>query len=89
MEEKKNKVVLPIILTLVAGLAVGTGTGYLIFRNTMGLTEEEKKTKRDERITTFGTLVHKTIEDRIKGIEEDYSSFFNGEKGQKEAINEA
>ena len=43
MEEKKNKVVLPIILTLVAGLAVGTGTGYLIFRNTMGLTEEEKK----------------------------------------------
>ena len=43
MEEKKNKVVLPIILTLVASLAVGTGTGYLIFRNTMGLTEEEKK----------------------------------------------
>ena len=62
---------------------------WLIAVDNDSLTEEEKKTKRDERITTFGTLVHKTIEDRIKGIEEDYSSFFNGEKGQKEAINEA
>ena len=62
---------------------------WLIAVDDDSLTEEEKKTKRDERITTFGTLVHKTIEDRIKGIEEDYSSFFNGEKGQKEAINEA
>ena len=62
---------------------------WLIAVDNDSLTEEEKKTKRDERITTFGTLVHKTIEDRIKGIEEDYSSFFNGEKGQKETINEA
>ena len=62
---------------------------WLIAVDDYSLTEEEKKEKRDERITTFGTLVHKTIEDRIKGIEEDYSSFFNGEKGQKEAINEA
>lgn len=53
------------------------------------LSEEEKKAKRDERIALFGTLVHKTLEDRIKGIEDDYSSFFNGEKGQKEAIKEA
>lgn len=53
------------------------------------LSEEEKKTRRDERIALFGTLVHKTLEDRIKGIEDDYTSFFNGEKGQKEAIKEA
>ena len=53
------------------------------------LTEEEKKAKRDERIALFGTLVHKTLEDRIKGIEDDYLSFFKEEKGQNDAINEA
>ena len=37
-------------------------------------------------ITEFGTLTHKTLEDYFKGEEDDYSSFFPGEKGQKEAI---
>lgn len=50
---------------------------------------ENKKMIREERITTFGTLVHKTLEDKIKGLDGDYSSFFKGEKKQKECIKEA
>ena len=62
---------------------------WLVSVDDNALTEEEKKAKRDERIATFGTLVHKTLEDRIKGIEDDYLSFFKEEKGQNDAINEA
>lgn len=55
-----------------------------------GESEEEKNEKRKElraqRITEFGTLTHKTLEDYFKGEEDDYSSFFPGGKGQKEAI---
>lgn len=52
-------------------------------------TEDEIKGQREERITTFGTLVHKTLEDKIRGIDGDYSSFFKGEKERGRIINEA
>ena len=52
-------------------------------------TEDEIKVQREERITTFGTLVHKTLEDKIRGIDGDYSSFFKGEKERGRIINEA
>ena len=50
---------------------------------------DREKALREERITQFGTLVHKTIEDKLKGNPEDYSSFFKGEKGRNEVIKEA
>ena len=50
---------------------------------------DREKAIREERITEFGTLVHKTIEDKLKGNPEDYSSFFKGEKGRNEVIKEA
>ena len=50
---------------------------------------DREKAIREERITQFGTLVHKTIEDKLKGNPEDYSSFFKGEKGRNEVIKEA
>lgn len=51
--------------------------------------EEVKKKIREEKITTFGTLVHQTLEDRINGVDGDYSSFFKDEKGRVDVINEA
>ena len=53
------------------------------------LSDEEIKALREERITSFGTLVHKTLEDRINGEDGDYSSFFKGDKAQGAIINEA
>lgn len=51
--------------------------------------EESRKTLMAERIAEFGTLVHKTLEDKISGSDDDYSSFFKGEEMQKKAIEEA
>ncbi len=42
-ETKKRKIVLPILLTLLFGVAVGTATGYLVFKKTLGLSLEEQK----------------------------------------------
>ncbi|MGN1163944.1 MAG: 3'-5' exonuclease, partial [Candidatus Ornithospirochaeta sp.] len=58
-----------------------------------GETEEEKEQKRKElraeKITLFGTLVHKTLQNKILGVKDDYTSFFSGERRQKEIISEA
>ncbi len=40
---KKNRKILPIILSLVFGIGVGTGAGYFIFKSTLGLSLEERK----------------------------------------------
>ena len=51
--------------------------------------EEERKAQRERKITLFGTLVHKTLQDKILDIDDDYSSFFSDEPRQKEIIGEA
>lgn len=43
METKKRKIVLPLLLTLLFGVAIGTGTGYIVFKKTLGLSLEEQK----------------------------------------------
>ena len=52
-------------------------------------TEDELKEIKGERITEFGTLVHKTLEDRILGQEGDYSSFFKDDKKRNKIVESA
>ncbi len=58
-------------------------------QNAEVLTEEEIKGEREKRIQLFGTLVHLFLENAVKGVETDTSSFFRNDGRRAEIIQDA
>ncbi len=60
-----------------------------ILQAVSGETDEEKQEAKEERITTFGTLVHLLLENSVRGGETDTSSFFPGDRDRETIIESA
>ena len=60
-----------------------------ILNTISGETDEEKDEAKEERITTFGTLVHLLLENSVLGEETDTSSFFPDDRDRETIIESA
>ena len=60
-----------------------------ILSTVSGETDEEKEAAKEERITSFGTLVHLLLENYVLGEETDTSSFFPDDRDRETIIESA
>lgn len=93
-KKKYTKSALIIALSLLFGVGLGTGAGYLIFSNTMGLTLEEKKLLEGYRLlkeewlfgneeTEFASLAMKGMVSSISDNQGDPYTFYTDNKKEQ------